>query len=167
MNKLICLITLASFFLTGCCTIRQQPFQMVKVTSRPSGANVFVDGNYMGITPQAVKMERKVGHYVTLEKEGYQQQNFLLVSEVNRMSLGSNLIFPLVGTGIGAGCGLIAVSGATAGLASLVILSGALIGAGVGAGIGLVGGGFDLHTGNAKSLYPSKVKADLQLTPGF
>ncbi len=167
MNKLICLITLGCFFLTGCCTIRQQPFQMVEVTSRPSGANVFVDGNYIGITPQNVKMERKVGHSVILEKEGYQQQNFLLLSEVNPMSLGSNLLLPLVGAGIGAGGGLIAVSGATGGLGSIVILTGALIGAGVGVGMGLIGGGFDLHTGKAKSLYPSKVKANLQLTPAF
>lgn len=167
MNKLIYLITLGCFFLTGCCTIRQQPFQMVEVTSRPTGANVFVDGNYTGTTPQRVKMDRKVGHSVTLEKEGYQQQDFLLVSDVNHKSLSSNLLFPLVGAGLGAGGGLIAVSGATGGLAPIIIFSGALIGAGVGAGIGLIGGGLDLHTGNAYSLYPSKIKADLKLKPGF
>jgi|GEM_PF-3408475 len=163
MNKFIYLIIISCFFLTGCCTIKRQSYQLVNISSNPSGANIILDGHFEGVTPQTLNMEVKKSHHVTLEKEGYQTQEFYLKSKVSLLKLSSNFIFPLTGFVAGTGTGLIITRGNASGLFILPVGYCAAIGLGCGVGVGLIGAGIDLYTGNAKQLYHSEIKAKLQL----
>ena len=58
-------------------SVRQQVGQLpradLKVTSEPSGAQVFVDGDYIGVAPLTVPGLAVGEHYVTLKKLGYKR----------------------------------------------------------------------------------------------
>jgi hypothetical protein len=43
----------------------------VPIKSRPSGANVYIDGKYFGDTPTRIKLDPSKNHRATLVKKGY------------------------------------------------------------------------------------------------
>ncbi len=163
-NKIICMLILCSFFLTGCCTITRSPYQEVEIASNPSGAYVYLDDAYKGITPLKIKVERKIPHTLLLEKEGYENQQYSIESKLSPLYLSSNFLFPVTGTAVGATVGILSAQG-TGGVFVLPAFTfvGGFIGLGVGAGIGVIGTGVDLYTGSARTLYPSQIES--QLTP--
>ncbi len=57
--------------LAGCATTIHGTTQDIAILSAPAGAKVSVDGAPAGRTPLTVRMERKRGHQVLLEAEGY------------------------------------------------------------------------------------------------
>jgi len=66
---------------TGCETFQSGVKQDVTVQSFPSGAQVYVDGDYMGTTPVAVPLGRLVQHNIVLEKAGYDPYQELVTPE--------------------------------------------------------------------------------------
>lgn len=53
--------------------VGQAPRADLKVTSEPAGAQVFVDGDYIGVAPLTVPGLATGEHYVTLKKLGYKR----------------------------------------------------------------------------------------------
>ena len=68
-------VALVTLLFSGCNTV-QSAFrsgipQEVTIDSVPSGADVYVAGDFLGTTPVTTKLPRKVTHEVVMEKDGY------------------------------------------------------------------------------------------------
>ena len=57
---------------SGCAIIMHGTTQTVPVASSPSGARVFVDGRYAGVTPCNVELKRDRPHQFVFKKVGYE-----------------------------------------------------------------------------------------------
>ncbi|HEY3359009.1 MAG TPA: PEGA domain-containing protein [Polyangia bacterium] len=53
--------------------IRKRARGMLEIRSNPDGAQAYVDGKYVGVTPAAAEGLTVGEHYITLKKEGYQK----------------------------------------------------------------------------------------------
>jgi hypothetical protein len=62
-----------AFFLVlgGCATAVRGYRQEVPISSNPPGAEVLVDGEYVGTTPTTSLLSRKSPHSVRIQKQGY------------------------------------------------------------------------------------------------
>ena len=167
MSKFISLLTLCSFFLTGCCTVRHQPFQPIGISSNPSGANIIINGELCGTTPQILEMDAKYSHEIILEKDGYQPMHYTIQSKASPMRLSSNLLFPVGGGLLGAGVGIVLMGGVVgtpvgAGVAcAVLIISCTIYGLAAGGVIGILGTGVDIYSGKGNKLYPKQIEAEL------
>lgn len=56
--------------------------QAIPVSSDPSGADVKIDGNWLGQTPIVVEARRKTDHLLTIEKPGYQVQSIAITRNI-------------------------------------------------------------------------------------
>ena len=91
MNRLIILIAIATFmsYLSGCATVISGTTQSVTIDSNPQGAEVSIDGGYIGVTPITIKLEKNKKDNISLKKEGYKSvsrdltKNFDPVAIVN------------------------------------------------------------------------------------
>ncbi len=57
---------------TGCTSCA--PYQRVGVSSKPSGAQVFADGEPVGVTPLEVRLSTEIEHAVFVKKPGYRPE---------------------------------------------------------------------------------------------
>lgn len=65
---LLTLILIPSLvLLSSCAVLTHGPNQMIPVGSSPQGAEVFVDGQYLGITPMQLELSRANLHTITLK----------------------------------------------------------------------------------------------------
>ena len=65
---LLTLILIPSLILlSSCAVLTHGTNQMIPVASAPQGADVYVDGKYMGITPTTVELSRASVHTITLK----------------------------------------------------------------------------------------------------
>ena len=83
LSKLFIIILLATF--TSACA------QQAAFVSTPPGAQVFIDGQEIGITPCAFdyKLSKNDSHEVTISKQGYDPVNFVVVAdEVDTVARG-------------------------------------------------------------------------------
>ncbi len=76
---LVASLTLSS--LSGCAAMFNSGRNKVQVNSNPSGADVYVDGNYRGRAPIKIKMDRKEDHMVTI-KYGGKEQTYTIESSL-------------------------------------------------------------------------------------
>jgi hypothetical protein len=168
MNKLITLITILSFALTSCNSVKAQRNQTVIISSHPEGAQIVIDGFDCGTTPTTVGLNPKYQHAITLEKEGYYPETYILKSKVSGKKLSNNLSFPIAGLAVGAVTAAVALSGgigggsALAGICLVVVGLGAAVGLAAGTTAGLLGTGVDVCTGKARSFTTNEVHLDLQ-----
>jgi uncharacterized protein YceK len=85
-------ITLVAASLSGCATIMHGSNQPVGISSTPTGAQVFVDNQPMGITPVTATLSRKDHHTVRVEMAGYAPYEMKLTRGVSGWVWG-NLVF--------------------------------------------------------------------------
>ncbi len=71
LKKLFAISAVALRF-TGCATIKHGTNQSVPIDSSPSGAKVYVDGQYQGDTPTKIKLSRSHEHRVGLSMGGHE-----------------------------------------------------------------------------------------------
>jgi PEGA domain-containing protein len=78
-------LTVIGIVFTGCTSVvftvnKEGLDQKMRITSDPPGANVFLMGSIpLGVTPLLdVTIERAQNTFLTLKKEGYEEQNLLL-----------------------------------------------------------------------------------------
>jgi hypothetical protein len=57
--------------LSGCATIMSGDTEAITFDSSPSGADVFIDGGYVGTTPMTIRLRKSKKDTVMLKKEGY------------------------------------------------------------------------------------------------
>ena len=87
---------------TGCASVVKGTTQDIPVSSEPSGADVLLDGNFVGTTPTSIKMRRKTDHLVTIQKDGYEARAVPVVKNVGGAVWGNIIAGGLVGWGVDA-----------------------------------------------------------------
>lgn len=85
-------LSLVAATLSGCATIMHGSNQPVGISSNPTGAQVFVDNQPMGITPVTATLSRKDHHTVRVEMAGYAPYEMKLTRGVSGWVWG-NLVF--------------------------------------------------------------------------
>ena len=93
---------LLAFNLSGCASIAHGTTQDISVTSSPTGANLFVDGQPAGQTPTKVKLKRKRDHLLTLSKPGYQEDSAVVTHVISGAVAGNLIAGGLIGWGVDA-----------------------------------------------------------------
>jgi hypothetical protein len=106
----IIFLSLILLFITlsgGCATLLRGSHQTMKFETKPSGAQVIVDGKWY-TSPVSLSLQRKVSHDVRIVMGGYRTVEFVIDPQWDGISLVGNIIMP------GGSVGLVAdrVSGA-------------------------------------------------------
>ena len=82
--------------LTSCATILNDKEPLVDISSEPAGAEVYVDGEYVGITPVEVPLSVHSNHTVVFRKEGYADRRFTVSNEVGVLWIILDVVTGLV-----------------------------------------------------------------------
>lgn len=86
----------------GCATIVHGASQQISVSSNPSEATVDVDGSGSYKTPTTVKLSRKRDHVLVFRKDGYSQQDVVVMHVVSGAVAGNIIAGGLIGWGVDA-----------------------------------------------------------------
>lgn len=62
--------------LSGCATLFNDKTPSVDVASNPEGAEVYVNGNYVGETPVRVDLSVRKEHTITFRKDGFKEKTY-------------------------------------------------------------------------------------------
>ena len=73
--------------LSGCATLFGGGPDTVTVTSRPPGAQIKVNGHYVGETPMALALDRDSPAHISLALDGYQTADFDLEKSFNTWTI--------------------------------------------------------------------------------
>lgn len=98
MRKSIFITAFAtSIFLSSCATIVSGSRQLVKFSSNPSSATIFLDEVEVGKTPFEIKLERKKEHHVMIKLEGYKTYETNLTKKFNAWYIGNIAFGGIIG----------------------------------------------------------------------
>ena len=90
MKKSIFITAFAtSILLSSCATIVSGSKQLVKFTSNPSSASIFIDEVEVGKTPFEIKLERKKEHHIMIKLDGYKTYETNLTKKFNAWYIGN------------------------------------------------------------------------------
>jgi hypothetical protein len=96
IGKFVCLFAIAVFIFNGCATILQGSSQKVSFSSEPSGAKVYVNGQFMGNAPLELKLEVKHSYAIEFRKEGYESKTVQITNSVGAGWVVVDVLFGLV-----------------------------------------------------------------------
>ncbi|MES1944800.1 hypothetical protein PC39_11812 [Salinisphaera sp. PC39] len=91
--------------LAGCASIIHGSTQEVEVSSEPSKAEVFINGNLRGTTPLSLSLKRKKRHVITVSLPGYRNREIALERRVDGWVWGNIILGGLIGLVIDASTG--------------------------------------------------------------
>lgn len=100
MFQRILMLFVPLLVLFSCATVTQGTPQNVGVSSTPSGADVFIDGKYVGKTPLRISLSRSSPHSVRVELPGYEPYIAEFSRTANAMTAGNLVIGGPLGFGI-------------------------------------------------------------------
>ena len=87
------IILLGIACLAGCATLFNDKSPNVPIESNPTGAEVYVDGNYVGETPVSVELSIRREHTITFRKDGYKDKSY----QVSRLAGMGWVILDILG----------------------------------------------------------------------
>ena len=93
-------LALLSFASFTSCAKTQVAMQTIPISSIPTGADVYVDGTYVGKTPTCATLQKNSHHQVTLIKEGFTPQCLTINRIRNEEKLYRKALFRGVNTGL-------------------------------------------------------------------
>ncbi|MFN3412535.1 MAG: PEGA domain-containing protein [Thermoanaerobaculum sp.] len=93
--------------LVACASIIHGTRQSVGITSIPSAATVYDNGQLLGKTPMVAELSRKTDHRIRMELEGYEPYEMVLTRHVSGWLFGNLLFGGLIGIIIDAADGAI------------------------------------------------------------
>ena len=64
--------------LAGCATLFNEKQPSIGIESDPDGADVYVDGNYVGTTPVSIKLSVRNKYTIVFRKAGYEDHTYEL-----------------------------------------------------------------------------------------
>ncbi len=88
-------IILLGLLVAGCAAILKGTSNTVNFASKPSGAEVYVDGFLRGTTPLTLKLESKRSYQVEFIKEGYEPRTYYITNRVEGSWIILDVIFGL------------------------------------------------------------------------
>jgi hypothetical protein len=92
-------------YLTSCATLFKGTKQEVSMNSEPQKAEVYVNGQLMGETPLALKLETKKTYSIEFRKEGYKSKTYQITNHVGAGWVILDVLAGLVGVIIDAATG--------------------------------------------------------------
>jgi hypothetical protein len=96
--------SIGALFLTGCATITRGTSEQLMIQSEPSGATVRLSNGFTGVTPAIFTVPRKGDVIVKVTKEGYEDAELILKSQLSGKGtagfVGNVLIGGIIGGGI-------------------------------------------------------------------
>lgn len=95
------LMVMNVFLFQNCATIIRGTSQKIPVTSNPIGAKIIVDGKEMGYTPMNLKLKRKKGHVIRIEKQNYNPLEIRIARKTSALSVGISILGNYLGAQIG------------------------------------------------------------------
>lgn len=93
--------------LIACASIIHGTRQSVGITSIPSAATVYDNGQLLGKTPMVAELSRKTDHRIRIELEGYQPYEMVLTRHISGWLFGNLLFGGIIGIIIDAADGAI------------------------------------------------------------
>ncbi|MDR6194278.1 PEGA domain-containing protein [Siphonobacter sp. SORGH_AS_0500] len=105
MKKFLVPLLVLSISLTNCTTIINGSKQSVSVLSRPTGADVYVDGQLAGKTPMYANVKRKNGHAIRVVMDGYEPYEVGLTRKLDGWVFGNIIFGGIIGLIIDASTG--------------------------------------------------------------
>ncbi len=79
---IVCFLLIMVWLLPACATVIKGTSNFVHFRSRPTGAEVYVNGNLMGTTPVRLKLESKQVYYIEFKKEGFETKTYNITNTV-------------------------------------------------------------------------------------
>ena len=76
----------------------QPPAGSLSITSTPSGASVYVDDSYLGVTPIILSKQTPGTHIVKLKKTGYKDYSYIVIVHEEQTTTVSGDLTPIVQT---------------------------------------------------------------------
>src|SRR6185369_8834351 len=83
----IALLAVCAVTSGGCATSFTGTSQQLTVSSNPTGARVFVNGSYFGITPVAVLLKTRRDYSIILQHDGFQDSTARVARQFNPVAL--------------------------------------------------------------------------------
>ena len=107
MKKAVSIFTIISIILlvSNCATIFKGTSEEVNFNTEPQKAEVFVNGQSMGVTPIALKLESKKTYMIEFRKEGYKSRSYNLTNHVGAGWIILDVLAGLVGVIVDAATG--------------------------------------------------------------
>jgi len=90
------LLLISIVLLAGCATVAHGPMQTVTITSKPSGAAVFIGKRRHGVTPCEVRLPRPAISKILLEKPGYLPKEIVLKPHIPGEFNALGLVFLII-----------------------------------------------------------------------
>lgn len=99
------LLVSCALVIAGCATIVNGSSQQISIASKPSGAEVLIDGADVGDTPLTQKLSRKDQHTIELKLDGYESESIIVNKGVSGWIAGNILFGGLIGLAVDAATG--------------------------------------------------------------
>lgn len=96
VGRYFCLVAIFVFAVNGCATIFHGSTDKINFSSDPTGAQVYVNGQLMGITPLEIKLESKHTYNIEFRKEGYANKTVVVTNSVGAGWIILDVLFGLV-----------------------------------------------------------------------
>ena len=82
LSIILLLLTFSLLFLNSCATLFKGSTEEVSFSSEPTGAEVYVNGQYMGETPFPLNLESDKHYTIEFRLEGYENKTVLINNSV-------------------------------------------------------------------------------------
>ena len=90
------LVLIACAALSNCATVFNDREPLVDIDSQPAGADVYVDGEYLGTTPVQVELSVHREHTIVFRKDGFDDRTFRLSNEVGALWIVLDVVTGLI-----------------------------------------------------------------------
>ena len=92
MRKIVAVSVLLIICMSGCATIANGRRQTISVTSRPPEAQVFHDGQLVGMTPLSMEVSRRDPGTLRVMKDGFVSEVYEIERMLSRWVYGNGLL---------------------------------------------------------------------------
>ncbi|MEW6457172.1 MAG: PEGA domain-containing protein [Acidobacteriota bacterium] len=75
-------VVFVSYLFVSCATLFKGTSEEINFNSDPTGAQVFINGNFTGTTPLSIKLESKKTYTIEFQKKGYAPQTVTITNRV-------------------------------------------------------------------------------------
>lgn len=97
-KSLIAFLIVSAAALSSCATIMDGDSQTVTFNSNPTGVEIFLDGKRLGATPLTVQIKRERNKMFVAKKEGYDEQQMVLSTQLNSWFWGNFITGGVLGS---------------------------------------------------------------------
>ncbi|GHT70850.1 hypothetical protein AGMMS49950_06510 [Endomicrobiia bacterium] len=93
MKKSLFLLLSLALVNSSCATIFRGTTERVAINSSTQGANIYVDGGFVGSDSVNVKLKRNRDHAVAVKKDGFQTERGIITSDLQTGWLIVSILF--------------------------------------------------------------------------